>query len=119
MSFAYDLKRVYALVTTTLSYIYNKVYTYGNLTTIDPHLSNSLDYYIDKFCGVLQSVMDKYNVRVNVAQIIGTTYPELGAYIQSLEDWEFIVVIRTVLEENVWLLYSPEVLRMLLHLSRS
>jgi len=118
---AYDLKQVYALVTTTLSFVHDKVFAFEDTHGIDTALAltQSISYYIDHFCDLLGRVIEKYSVRMNVASMLDSTYPELSEYIRSLEDVEFIAVIKTIMEENIWLLLSPGVLRMLLHLSRS
>jgi len=117
--FVYDLKQVYALVTTTLSLVYDKVYLHNKVDHIDTFISQPLEYYIDRFCSLLERMIEKHNIRMIVVSVIGSTYPELSEYVRSLDDIEFIAVVRTIMEENVWLLYSPEVLRMLLYLSHS
>jgi len=119
MGVAYNLKQVYALVTTTLSFVHDKVFAFEDTQRVDTTLTQPMSYYIDRFCDLLGSVVEKYNVRMSVASMLDSTYPELSEYIRSLEDVEFIAVIKTIMEENIWLLLSPEVLRMLLHLSRS
>ena len=116
---AYNLKQVYALVTTTLSFVHDKVFAFEDTYGIDIALTQPIGYYIDHFCDLLGSVIEKYSVRINVASMLDSTYPELSEYVRSLEDVEFIAVIKTMMEENIWLLFSPGVLRMLLHLSRS
>jgi hypothetical protein len=118
---AYNLKQVYALVITTLSFVHDKVFAFEDTHGIDTALTltQSISYYIDHFCDLLGRVIEKYSVRMNVASMLDSTYPELSEYIRSLEDVEFIAVIKTIMEENIWLLLSPGVLRMLLHLSRS
>jgi hypothetical protein len=119
MGIAYNLKQIYALVTTTLSFVHDKVFAFEDTQGIDTTLAQPIGYYIDHFCDLLGSVIEKYSVRMNVASMLDSTYPELSEYIRSLEDVEFIAVIKAIMEENIWLLFSPGVLRMLLHLNRS